>query len=373
MKLSKSIVGQRELNAVSKVMLESGYLGMGEFVNRFESELSIYLGVERDNVACVNSGTAALHLALHALCDVGSEVLVPSFTYVASWQAITAAGCIPVPVDICQDTLVIDLKDAERKVTSRTRVIMPVHYSGNVCDMEKLIEFASKFNLRIVEDAAHAFGASYKSAMLGSIGDVTCFSFDGIKNITSGEGGAVVTSDKMCIDKIKDSRLLGVKKDSDNRFAGKRSWDFDVESQGYRYHMSDIFAAIGLVQLSRLRNEFGPKRRQLSAWYDRELKNFSQVRRQKVTTDTNIIPHIYVVLVNEDKRDEVVQKLNNQNIPTGLHYKPNHLLSFFNKKKYSLPVTEKIFKEIITLPLHPDLSEDDIINICETLKNAING
>ena len=182
-RLSKSVVGKKEAEAVAYVIEDIGYLGMGATVGELEHALEDYIG-GGFKALCVNSGTAALHLALQAVTKPGDEVLVPSFTFIASYQAITAAGCKPVSCDICPDTLTLDLRDAERRITPRTTAMMPVYYASNCCMADEYQEFARKHNLRLVEDAAHAFGCTCKGRKIGSYGDVVCFSFDGIKNIT---------------------------------------------------------------------------------------------------------------------------------------------------------------------------------------------
>ena len=252
-RVSKSVVGQEESEAVENIVRNIGYLGMGEEVKIFENELELYIGNPDYKAICVNSGTSALHLAIEAITNPGDEILVPSFTYIATYQAITAAGCIPISCEVNKDTLFIDLNDARDRVTNKTKVILPVLYASNPSVLKEVYNLANEFNLRVIEDSAHAFGCDYYGKKIGAQGDIICFSFDGIKNITSGEGGAIFTSDVKVIEYVKDARLLGVEKDSEKRYKGERSWDFDVTIQGYRYHMSNIFAAIGRVQLEGLR------------------------------------------------------------------------------------------------------------------------
>ncbi|MFA5101241.1 MAG: aminotransferase class I/II-fold pyridoxal phosphate-dependent enzyme, partial [Candidatus Omnitrophota bacterium] len=227
-KLSKSIVGNAEKKALARV-IDGSYLGMGRYVDEFEKELERYL--DTSAVVCVNSGTAALHCALMGIgLKPGDEVLVQSLTYIACFQAISAAGAVPVACEVVPRTCTIDLNDAEKKITNKTRVIMPVHYSGRPGALDEVYKFAGKHGLRVVEDAAHAFGTLYKGRKIGSFGDVVCFSFDGIKNITCGEGGAVVSRDRNVIQSVMDARLLGVHKDTEKRYLGQRSWEFDVSA-----------------------------------------------------------------------------------------------------------------------------------------------
>lgn len=354
-RLSKSVVGIEEATAVHRVILEDGYLGMGREVCQFEAELSLFFGGRA--VTCVNSGTAALHLALMAVVKPWDEVLVPSLTFVSSFQAITAAGAKPIACDIDPNTLLIDLKDAAKRLTHKTRVIMPVHYSGGVGDLKKVYAFARKNRLRVIEDAAHAFGTIYNGKKIGSFGDIACFSFDGIKNITSGEGGAIVSSDRKVIEFVKDARLLGIRQDTDKRYQGKRSWEFEVLHQGYRYHMSNIFAAIGRVQLRKF-SRFARIRRSLAKKYHQMLAEISGI--ELLQRDyTTIVPHIFPILVKDGQRDLLRAYLLKKGIETGIHYYPNHFLKFFAKKNVRLPVTERIYKEILSLPLHPGLNSVD--------------
>jgi len=363
-RLSKSVLNQQEADAVSRVILEDGYLGMGAEVGRFEADIANYLNVPTSNVVCVNSGTAALHLAVDALLSKGDEILVPSLTFVSSFQAISACGVIPVPCEVYEDTFTINFEDAASRITEKTKAIMAVHYASNPARIVQLYAFAKKYNLRVIEDAAHAFGCYYQNKKIGSFGDVICFSFDGIKNITSGEGGAIVTSDENVLEIVRDTRLLGIEKDSEKRYIGQRSWDFDVTRQGYRYHMSNIFAAIGRVQLKKLEIEFAPKRKLLVEIYRKSLIDNKDFKLQKIDIESDIVAHIFPIRILNGKRDELRDLLVQNNIQTGIHYKPNHLLSFYGNGKQKLPVTEMLYDELLSLPLHPELETGDVEFIC---------
>ena len=358
-RLSKSVVGKKESLAVSKVINNIGYLGMGSVVKDFENKIEEFLEIDNGTCCCVNTGTSALHLAVQSITNIGDHVLVPSFTYVATYQAITAAGCIPISCDINENSLLLDLEDVKRRITSKCTALIYVHYASNVGDLNKLYSFCKNNKLRLIEDAAHSFGCSYKNKKIGSFGDITCFSFDGIKNITSGEGGALISKDKNVISYVNDARLLGVVKDTEKRYEGKRSWDFDVVNQGYRFHMSNIFAAIGIVQLERFKNEFAIKRKLLRELYYKQLSHIDDIIFQDIGNDSDMIPHIMPVRILNNKRDKIFKLLDDEEIGVGLHYKPNHFLSLF-KSNYSLPITEKIYEEIISLPLHPEITEDQV-------------
>ena len=367
-KLSKSTITEAEKNAVRGV-LDREYLGMGQEVLEFEERLTDFFG---RTAICVANGTAALHLACQAVgIKSGDEVLVPSLTYVASFQAISATGAKPISCDITAKTLTLDWKDAEKRITNRTKAIMPVHYAGGVGDIGGIYKFAKQYGLRVIEDAAHAFGSYHNGILVGSNSDLACFSFDGIKNITSGEGGCIVTEDSLVIKKICDARLLGVENDTIKRFSDKRSWDFDVSSQGWRYHMSNIMAAIGIEQLKKF-SDIKNKRQLLAKRYHQLLSKNKKI----VTLDhdySSIVPHIYVVRIDGIlNREKFRDKLLNEGIQTGVHWKPNHLLTMYRlDDRLPLPVTEKIYPTLITLPLHTDLNENDIDFICKKLISLI--
>lgn len=369
-RLSKSCLSSAEKQAVMGV-LDKEFLGMGSEVQQFERALTEFFG--RPTV-CVVNGTAALHLALQA-CGIstGDEVLVPSLTYVASFQAISATGARPIACDISPSTLTLDWRDAEKRLSSRTKAVMTVHYSGGVGEWDDTYAFAERHGLRVIEDAAHAFGSNHQGARVGARGDVVCFSFDGIKNITSGEGGCVVTSDPDVLRKIRDARLLGVEKDSERRYAGERSWEFDVSAQGWRYHMSDIMAAIGLVQLGRL-GEFAEKRKALARRYDERLSGVAGIFRLPHDY-AEVVPHIYPILLPDGvDRKTIRSRMLDVGIQTGVHYQPNHLLTFFRHgEMLPLPVIEHIFPRLLSLPLHSDLSLADVDCCVNKLAGIMNG
>jgi dTDP-4-amino-4,6-dideoxygalactose transaminase len=367
-RLSKSCLSSAEKQAVMGV-LDREFLGMGAEVQQFEQALTEFFG--RPTV-CVVNGTAAAHLAVQA-CGIekNDEVLVPSLTYVASFQVVSATGAKPVACDIDPETCNIDWRDAERRITPRTKAIMPVHYGGGVGDIEGIYKFAHQHGLRVIEDAAHAFGTTYSGKRVGGFGDIACFSFDGIKNITSGEGGCVVTDDPTVLRKIQDARLLGVERDTEKRYTGQRSWEFDVTSQGWRYHMSNIMAAIGLEQLKRF-PQMATTRQHLAHRYDELLQGHPRI--QPLPHDYKVVvPHIYVVRIKDMSNRKILQKqLLEKGIQTGIHYQPNHVLSFYHDPSaLPLPVTDKVFPELLTLPLHPDVTDQDVEFVCMQLKTLL--
>lgn len=370
LRLSKSCIGAAEKQAVLDV-LDREYLGMGAEVQNFESALGEFFG--RPTV-CVANGTAALQLALQACgVGIGDEVLVPALTFVASFQAISAVGARPIACDIDSTTWTLDWRDAEQRLSARTKAVMPVHYSGGVGDLNGIIDFGQRHGLRIIEDAAHAFGTDHNGHRIGSFGDIACFSFDGIKNITSGEGGCIVCDDAEVRQRICDARLLGVVRDTEQRFAGERSWEFDVIGQGWRYHMSNIMAAIGIQQLKRF-PEFAERRRLLARCYDKLLKGHGRIR--PITRDYSVVvPHIYVVrILGLEDRAFLRQALLDRGIQTGIHYQPNHWLAYYrgqNPDAASLPVTDALYPELLSLPLHPDLNEEQVAYVCDHLLDLV--
>ena len=369
-RLSKSNISQTEIDAVTSV-LKNEFLGMGAKVKMFEQDLSSFFG-KQSSVICVCNGTAALQIALQAagICS-GDEVLIPSITYVACFQAVSALGAKPVACDVYEKDVLLNLNDAKKRLTPKTKAIMPVHYAGNPGDLDAIYAFADKHHLRVIEDASHAFGTTYQEQLIGSMGDMVCFSLDGIKNITSGEGGAIVFHDKTTFDKAKDLRLLAVEKDSEQRYQGQRSWDFDVKQQGWRYHMSDIMAAIGQVQLRRFADEFSPKRIALLAQYMKRLARFSGLQLLAMHPDASTVPHIMPIRVLGGKRNALMQHLASCDIQCGIHYKPNHLLTKYHQADIKLPVAEKLYDELLTLPLHVDLTGKEIDIICGHIANFL--
>jgi dTDP-4-amino-4,6-dideoxygalactose transaminase len=367
-RLSKSCVGEAEKLAVMGV-LDREFLGMGAEVQQFEQALTAFFGRP---AVCVVNGTAALQLALQA-CGIGhgDEVLVQSLTYVASFQAISATGAKAVACDLDPGTLTLDWRDAEKRLTTRTKAVMPVHYSGGVGALDEIYAFARKHGLRVIEDAAHAFGTTHQGKRIGGFGDIACFSFDGIKNITSGEGGCIVTDDADVLRRIQDARLLGVEKDTEKRYTGQRSWEFDVTAQGWRYHMSNIMAAIGIEQLKRF-PQMAEARQQLARRYDELLHGHERI--QVLPRDYAIVvPHIYVVRIRDLRDRKMLQwRLLEQGIQTGMHYQPNHWLSLYRDPAAApLLLTDAAFPELLSLPLHPDLDKTGVEHICERLKELI--
>jgi len=366
--VSSPSVGEEELNEVAKVF-RSKWLGMGSWVAKFEEELRSFINAK--NAIAVNTGTTALHLALDAIgVKRGDEVIVPSLTFVASVQAIVATGAQPVFCDVEEETLNMDVDDVARRITRRTRAIMPVHYSGLPCDMERIIRLAKKHDIRVVEDAAHAFGSSYNGKRIGSFGDITCFSFDPIKNITCGEGGAIVTHDHDLARLIYKKRILGIDKDTWSRYRHARDWFYSVSTSGFRYHMSNINAAIGLVQIGKF-DRFITRKKEIVKRYDRAFGNIDGIELLK-RDYSNTAPFNYIIKVKKG-RNEFMTFLKKNNIDSGVHYIPNHIQPYFADRRTKLPVTERVWNEILTLPLYPDMPDEKVVFIIRKVKEYWGG
>lgn len=380
MRLSRSVVGEEEARAVADVLCNDGYLGMGNHTRQFEADLANYLGVERWQVISCNSGTAALHLAVWAAvarakkagkCPANPRIIVPSLTFVSSFQAILAGGCTPVPCDVLLETGTLDLEDAAAKMDENVIALMHVDYASNPWHIDRVYEFATQHGLAMIDDAAHAFGCKHDGKKIGSFGDLVCFSFDGIKNITCGEGGCLVAFDRDSATVAQDARLVGVCGDTQKRFSGQRSWEPDVVLPGLRYHLSNIMAAIGSVQLKRLETEFIPARRSLYEQYSRNLREVKDLRLLKTDPGDYIVPHIMPVRILNGRRDDVKAALAAEDIQTGMHYRPNHLLALFGGGAIHLPNCEKLHTELVTLPLHPALSAGDVDKVCATVRKVL--
>ncbi len=369
----RPVLGTEELSAVARVM-ESGWLGMGPLARAFEDALGRELDVP--HVVAVSSGTAALHLALEALdLPRGSGVLVPSLTFVATVQAILAAGLVPVFCEVDPTTLQIDLADVTARLDARVdlpgqgariRAVLPVHFGGSACDMPALVRLAEARGLAIVEDAAHAFGSSAGGRALGTLGTMGCFSFDPIKNITCGEGGAVVTSSARLADRVRQARVLGIAADGWSRHTGAAKWHYDVRGRGWRCHLPDLNAAIGLAQLAKL-DEFRARRQALVRQYAARLAGAPRMTPVTVP-DADVCPFTYTIRVHGGRRDALMASLRAVGIGTTVEYIPNHLHEAFAAFRRPLPVTERVFGEILSLPLHAGLRDEDVAAVASAVR-----
>lgn len=359
-KLSSPSYGELEIQAVTRV-LQSQVTSMGQETYLFEQELKQFFGRDDFEVLAVNSCTSALQLALQGVgISPGDEVLVPTLTYVGTFQAVSALGAIPIPCDIDNECF-IDIADAEARITAKTKAIIPVLYAGIDKNINSVYELGVKYNLSVIEDAAHSFGSENVATRNG----IFCFSFDPIKNISCGSGGAIVSSNSEFINRVKDLRLLGVIGDTERRINEERSWDFDVVEQGWRYHMGNLCASIGRAQLSRI-DFIRNIRCSIVARYTNELSDLKHIKLLPINYET-AIPHIFPILVKDYLRDDLRQYLLSNDIGCGVQYKLNHLLTYFNRG-YSLPRAEHLYEQLLSIPIHPCLSNDNVTKVIETIK-----
>ena len=366
-------ITEREVEAVSEV-LRSGWLGLGPKTAEFETKFADYVGAEY--AIGTNSATAALHLVLAALgIGPGDEVLVPTMTFVSTAHAVLYCGATPVFVDIEPDTLNIDLEDAECRITKRTRAIVPVHYGGHACQMNELWQMADAHDLLVVEDAAHACGGQYYGQRVGSLrSTATCFSFHAVKNLTCGDGGMITTNQPELVHTLKRLRWCGIDKSTWDRARAVGAsrdryshygWYYEVHELGYKYHMNDIMAAIGLVQLDRLENT-NARRREIVTQYNTAFAHMDWLECPVEHDYTTSAHHNYVI--KTPHRDALNLYLRERDIATGVHYMPVHLHPYYRNRYWtSLPVAEDVWTCLLTLPLYPDLTEDEVECVIQSI------
>lgn len=365
-------IGVDTIKAVTDAF-QLGWLGMGSITREFEDAIAQVLELNDRRVVATNTGTSALHLALLvAGVGPGDEVIVPSFNFVADAQAITATGAEPVFCDIREDNLGIDCAKAADLVSPRTRALLPLHYAGIPCDLDGVYRLAQERNLRVVEDAAHAFGTRYRGKRIGGFGDLTCFSFDPVKIVTCIDGGAVVTGSVDDVPALQQMRLLGIDKDTVERYKNRRAWEYDVLRQGFRYHLTNINASIGLSQLRRF-EEFLENRRRYCRLLNRLLSDVPEIVTPR-TDFEDVSPFIYYVRVRDGRRSALIEYLRNRGIATGIHFLPIHEHAFYRRfRRGDLSVTEQVGKEILTLPLHSFMRDAVLEAIASAVREFFRG
>jgi dTDP-4-amino-4,6-dideoxygalactose transaminase len=344
------------------------FLPISALTLEFERALAAYLKTDRHVIATM-TGSAALHLGLLlAGVGTGDEVILPSFNYIADVQAILWCGAVPVFCDVCEDDYSLDPARVAELITPRTKAIMPLHFAGSVGALRAIYDLAEAHSLRVVEDATHALGSKKHDALIGSFGDITCFSFDPVKIITCLDGGAVVCRKSEDVSLLHRLRLLGVDKDTTERYKNSRAWDYDVLDIGFRAHMTNINAAIGLSQLARL-DEFIADRRRYCRLYDDAFRDCDVLHVREVNWDA-VSPFIYTVRVLNDEREAFIDHLRRCGIASGIHFLPCHQMTLCQPfPRGPLPVTERISNEIVTLPLWSQMPADALDRVIHAVTN----
>lgn len=350
-------IDNKELNALKKVMQE-GWLGLGHYVERFERDLSKFLNLKNNLVCCVSTGSDALVMSLIlAGVKAKDEVILPSLNFVAGPQAIKLLGAEPVFCDVEEKTLCLDVNKLKNLITQKTKAIIAVDYSGNIANYDEIKKIKTK-KIRLIQDAAHSFASSLKGKKIGSFGDIVMFSFDPIKTITCIDGGAVVVKNLKELKKLKSMRQLGFETQPNVAFNNtkKNKIISDVKSLGLQNRMSNVHAAIGIQQLKKI-NKIIKKKQKLALNYNKLFKSNKEILTP-YTNFKNVTPFIYYIRVKSKFRDRLRNFLKKNNINTGLHWTPNHTHSYFkNCKTGKLDITNRVSKELISLPFYVDLNE----------------
>jgi len=351
---------------VLKETLQSGWTGMGPKTREFEERFAEYIGVR--HAVAVNSCTAALHLALMVMGVKGYEVIAPPITFISTIHAIFYNVATPVFTDIFPDTLNINVDEIKKNISPMTRAIVVVHYGGHPCDMDPILKIAKEHNIKVIEDAAHGCGGQYKGRMIGSLGDIACFSFHAVKNLSTGDGGMITTNDPEIFERLKRLRWLGINQDTWSRANKGRtySWRYDVEEMGFKYTMNDIAASIGLVQLKKLdvNNE---KRREIATRYNRAFSDLKWIETPIQRDYAKSAHHNYVIKTN--RRDQLNEWLKDKGVSSSVHYIPCNQFEMYKGYGKATPIADQVWKRLLTLPLYPDLTEVDFNIIVESVRS----
>ena len=367
----KHSVDEEDILRASNV-LRSIFLTTGDTVGEFETAFSRYISVS--GVIGVTSCTAALHLSLLALdISQGDEVITTPMSFCATANAILHAGATPIFVDVEKTTGNIDANLIEPAITDKTKAIIPVHLYGQMCDMRKIQEIAQKYNLVLIEDAAHCIEGQRDGIKPGQLSNAACFSFYATKNITSGEGGTVATNNTEKADLLRMLRNHGIDKSAADRYT-KRYHHWDMPILGWKYNMDNIHASLLTGQLARI-EKLWERRNQLWNFYEQRFRDVEGVNILETVANSRHARHLFTILVDPEKRDSILLKVQEQGIGVAVNYRPIHLLQYykntFGYKKGTFPVAEDIGKRTISLPLYPRLTDDEAAYVVETVRNVV--
>ncbi len=371
--LSRPSIGDKEIEGVVSC-LKSGWITTGPVCKAFEDKFCELTGAS--HAISISSATAGMHLTLLALgIGEGDEIITPSMTFASTINMIVMLKAKPVFVDIHYDALNINVDMIEEKISSKTKAIIPVHFAGAPVDMDRVLRTAGRHGLTIIEDAAHAAGTYYKGIHAGGFGHIAIFSFHPIKNITSGEGGMITGWDENLEKQLRLLRFHGIERDAWKRYGKGGNPEYDIHRPGFKYNLPDMQAALGLAQLSRL-NEINRRRAEIATLYMEGLKDVEGIETPGVPEYPHVHAwHLFIVKILSMDRGLFMEKLSQYNIGYGLHFPACHLLSYV-KKQYStgmgmLPETERAADKIISLPLFPDMKNDDVSYVCEAIKEIL--
>jgi dTDP-4-amino-4,6-dideoxygalactose transaminase len=369
-------IGEAEAESVAET-LRSGWLTTGPKVRRFEENFAEYVGCH--HAVAVNSATAALHLALSAVgLKEGDEVLVPTMTFAATAEVVLYFKARPVLVDCRPETLNLDPDQLEKAITAKTKAIMPVHIAGQACDMDRILEIASDYDLRVIEDAAHALPTRYRGKMIGTIGDITCFSFYATKTITTGEGGMATTEKPEWAERMRMMGLHGISKDAWKRYTAEGSWYYEILSPGFKYNLTDIAAAIGIEQLKKC-THFWEIRQRYATLYNEGLQDIPAIITPYVAPEMQHAWHLYVIQLDLERlrigRNEFITLLKQEGIGTSVHFIPLHLHPYyrdtFGYGPADFPHASFVFERIVSLPIYPKMTEADVQRVIDTVRRLV--
>ncbi len=369
-------IGEDEIQAVVET-LRSGWLTTGPKVRQFEEDFARYIGCR--HAVALNSGTAALHLALEAVgIKAGDEVLVPTLTFAATAAVVLHLQAKPRLVDCRPETLNLDPDQIERAITAKTRAIIPVHISGLPCEMGRILEIAKAHNLRVIEDAAHALPARFQEQRVGTIGDITCFSFYATKTITTGEGGMATTENPEWAERMRIMGLHGISKDAWKRYTAEGSWYYEILSPGYKYNLTDLAAAIGIQQLKKC-DQFWQARRHIAALYTEGFQDMPEITTPALAREGQHAWHLYILQLNLERlrisRNEFVELLKQYQIGTSVHFIPLHLHPYYREtfgyRPQDLPQASAAFERIVSLPLYPKMTEAQVQHVISAVREIV--
>lgn len=374
----KPSIDEDDVTAVAET-LRSGWLTSAGNVRALEEELAAYCGARHVNA--VNSATAAMHLALVAWgIGEGDEVITTPYTFSSTATVVVHAGAMPVFADVREADFNIDPEAIERAITPRTRAIIPVHFAGETCRMDDVMDIAHRHGLKVLEDAAHAIGSMYRDRMVGSIGDATAFSFYATKNMTTGEGGALATDDEALSERVRMLTLHGMTRDAWNRYDAGGSWRYDVAEFGFKDNLTDTAAALGRSQLKKLEAGLEARTRLVQRYFA-NLREEDHLVLPQFDEANRHAWHLFVIRVRNETspvpRDDVIRGLAERGIGSSVHFIPVHYHSAYERlgrwKRGDFPVAERLFEGAISLPLFPDMTEGQVDEVCAALREILRG